>query len=142
MGKKLFVAEGYSLIDEERREGGMKNRSKWNLNTLLAERSTKERNMRAKTKSGSQDGLKSAVHSILCVSVDGEIRLKPTAKHCLISIVSLVSDTVSVENVSSTETLPTEGLAPEINQTDNNALLVSEEKVKMKVASEILPPKV
>ena len=88
MGKNLFVAEGYSLIDEERKEGGKKNRSKWNLNTLLAERSTKERNMRAKTKSGSQDGLKSAVHSILCVSVDGEIRLKPTAKHCLISIVS------------------------------------------------------
>ena len=53
-----------------------------------------------------------------------------------------MSDTVSVENVSSTETLPTEELAPEINQTDNNALLVSEEKVKMKVASEILPPKV
>ena len=98
--------------------------------------------MRAKTKSGSQDGLKSAVQSTLWVSVDGEIRLKPTAKHCLISIVSLVSDTVSVENVSSTETLPTEGLAPEINQTDDNALLVSEEKVKMKVASEILPPKV
>ena len=52
MGKNLFVAEGYSLIDEGRREGGMKNRSKWNLNTLLAERSTKERNKRAKTKTG------------------------------------------------------------------------------------------
>ena len=48
MGKNLFVAEGYSLIDEERREGGTKNRSKWNLKTLLAERSTKERNKRAK----------------------------------------------------------------------------------------------
>ena len=91
-GKKLFVALGYSLIDEERKEGGKKNRSKWNLNTLLAERSTKERNMRAKTKTGSQDGLKSAVHSILWVSVDGEIRLKPTAKHCLISIVSIPID--------------------------------------------------
>ena len=43
--KKLLVALGYSLIDEERKEGGKKNRSKWNLNTLLAERSTKERNM-------------------------------------------------------------------------------------------------
>ena len=51
-------------------------------------------------------------------------------------------NTVSVENVSSTETLPTEGPAPEINPTDNNALLVSAEKVKMKVVSEILPPKV
>ena len=142
MGKNLFVAEGYSLIDEERREGGMKNRSKWNLNTLLAERSTKERNMRAKTKSGSQDGFKRAVLCTLWVSVGGDIRLNLLQNIVFISIVSLVSDTVSVENVSSTETLPTEGLAPEINQTDNNALLVSEEKVKMKVASEILPPKV
>ena len=142
MGKNLFVAEGYSLIDEERREGGMKNRSKWNLNTLLAERSTKERNMRAKTKSGSQDGFKRAVLCTLCVSVGGDIRLNLLQNIVFISIVSLVSDTVSVENVSSTETLPTEGLTPEINQTDNNALLVSEEKVKMKVASEILPPKV
>ena len=75
MGKNLFVAEGYSLIDEERREGGTKNRSKWNLNTLLAERSTKERNMRAKTKSGSQDGFKRAVLCTLCVSVGGDIRL-------------------------------------------------------------------
>ena len=120
----------------------MKNRSKWNLNTLLAERSTKERNMRAKTKSGSQDGFKRAVLCTLCVSVGGDIRLNLLQNIVFISIVSLVSDTVSVENVSSTETLPTEGLAPEINQTDNNALLVSEEKVKMKVASEILPPKV
>ena len=68
--------------------------------------------------------------------------IKPTATHCLISFVSLVSDTVSVENVSSAETLPTEGPAPKINQTDDNALLVSSEKVKIKVVSEILPPKV
>ena len=51
-------------------------------------------------------------------------------------------NTVLVENVSSTETLPTRGPAPEINPTDNNALLVSAEKVKIKVVSEILPPKV
>ena len=82
----MFVALGYSLIDEERKEGGKKNRGKWNLNTLLAERSTKERNMRAKTKSGSQDGLKSAVHSTLCVSVGGEIRL-----NLLQNIVSFLS---------------------------------------------------
>ena len=68
--------------------------------------------------------------------------IKPTATHCLISFVSLVSDTVSVENVSSAETLPTEGPAPKINQIDNNALLVSSEKVKIKVVSEILPLKV
>ena len=51
--KKLFVALGYSLIDEERKEGGKKNRSKWNLNTPLAERSPKERNMGVKTITGS-----------------------------------------------------------------------------------------
>ena len=50
--------------------------------------------------------------------------------------------TVSVENVSSAETLTTEGPAPKINQIGNNALLVSSEKVKIKVVSEILPPKV
>ena len=75
MGKKLFVALGYSLIDEERKEGGKKNRSKWNLNTLLAERSTKERNMGVKTRTGSQDGFKRAVLCTLCVSVGGDIRL-------------------------------------------------------------------
>ena len=53
MGKKLFVALGYSLIDEERKEGGKKNRSKWNLNTPLAERSPKERNIGVKTITGS-----------------------------------------------------------------------------------------
>ena len=41
MGKNLFVAEGY-LIDEEREEGGKKNKSKWDLNTPLAERSPGE----------------------------------------------------------------------------------------------------
>ena len=53
MGKKiLFVAEGY-LIDEEREEGGKKNKSKWDLNTPLAERSPKERNIGVKTITGS-----------------------------------------------------------------------------------------
>ena len=51
-------------------------------------------------------------------------------------------NTVSVENVSSTETLPTEGPTPEINPTDNNALLVQHGEGKDKVVSEILPPKV
>ena len=53
-----------------------------------------------------------------------------------------MSDTVSVENVSSAETLTTDGPAPKINQIGNNALLVSSEKVKIKVVSEILPLKV
>ena len=51
-------------------------------------------------------------------------------------------NTVSVENVSSAETLTTDGPAPKINQIGNNALLISSEKVKIKVVSEILPPKV
>ena len=50
--------------------------------------------------------------------------------------------TVLVENVSSTEIVPTRGPAPEINPTENNALLDSAEKVKTKVESEISPPKV
>ena len=50
--------------------------------------------------------------------------------------------TVLVENVSTTETLPTRGPAPAINPTEINALLDSAEKVKTKVESEISPPKV
>ena len=92
MGKNLFVAEGYSLIDEERREGGTKNRSKWNLKTLLAERSTKERNKRAKTKTGLPGRLqKRRSQYIMCQSWWRNQRLNLTATHCLISIVSLVS---------------------------------------------------
>ena len=71
MGKNLFVAEGYSLIDDERREGGTRNRSKWNLKTLLAERSTKDK--WAKTRSGSRDAYKRADHSTISVNVGGEI---------------------------------------------------------------------
>ena len=44
MGKNLFVAEGY-LIDDERREGGTRNGSKWDLETLWMERPSKERNI-------------------------------------------------------------------------------------------------
>ena len=50
--------------------------------------------------------------------------------------------TVLVENVSSTETVLTKGPAPEIDSTDDNALLVSAEKVKTRVESEISHPKV
>ena len=39
--KILFIAEGY-LIDEEREEGGKKNKSKWDLNSPLVERSPGE----------------------------------------------------------------------------------------------------
>ena len=58
----------------------------------------------------------------------------------LFSFVSLVSDTVSVVNISSAESLPTEESTPEINQIVSNALLASSEKEKIQVASEILSP--
>ena len=74
MGKNLFVAEGY-LIDEEREEGGKKNKSKWDLNTPLAERSPKERNIGVKTKTSSWEGYKVAVACTLSVSFRGEIKL-------------------------------------------------------------------
>ena len=63
MGKNLFVAEGYSLIDDERREGGTRNGSKWDLETLWMERSTKERNMWVNTRSCLRRRLHKAVHS-------------------------------------------------------------------------------
>ena len=50
MGKNLFVAEGY-LIDDERREGGTRNGSKWDLETLWMERPSKERNIRVNVRS-------------------------------------------------------------------------------------------
>ena len=87
----MFVAEGYSLIDEERREGGTKNRSTWNLKTLLAERSTKERNKRAKTKTGLPGRLqKGRSQYIMCQSWWRNQILNLTATHCLISIVSVL----------------------------------------------------
>ena len=72
--KILFVAEGY-LIDEEREEGGKKNKSKWDLNTPLAGRSPKERNIGVKTKTSSWEGYKVAVACTLSVSFRGEIKL-------------------------------------------------------------------
>ena len=62
MGKNLFVAEGY-LIDDERREGGTMNGSKWDLETLWMERSSKERNMWVNMRSCLRRCLHKAVHS-------------------------------------------------------------------------------
>ena len=112
------------------------------LKTLLVERSTQERNMRAKTNTGSQNAFKREQSSTSAVNLGGNSEIKPTSNTLPYFYRIIGVNTVSVENVSSTETLPTEGPAPEINPTDNNALLVSAEKVKIKVVSEILPPKV
>ena len=66
MGKKLFVAEGY-LIDDERREGGTRNGSKWDLETLWMKRSSKERNKWDNVRSCLGGCLHKALHSnILC----------------------------------------------------------------------------
>ena len=62
MGKNLFVAEGY-LIDDERREGGTRNGSKWDLETLWMERSSKERNMWVNMRSCLRRCLHKAPHS-------------------------------------------------------------------------------
>ena len=97
--------------------------------------------MRAKTKSGSQDGFKRAVLCTLWVRVGGDIRLNQLQNIVFISIVILVSDTVSVVNISSAESLPTEESTPEINQIVSNALLVSSEKEKIKVVKRDTSPK-
>ena len=60
--KNLFVAEGY-LIDDERREGGTRNGSKWDLETLWMERSSKERNMWDNMRSCLRRCLHKALHS-------------------------------------------------------------------------------
>ena len=66
MGKNLFVAEGY-LIDDERREGGTRNGSKWDLETLWMKRSSKERNKWDNVRSCLGGCLHKALHSnILC----------------------------------------------------------------------------
>ena len=101
-----------------------------------------ERNMRGKTNTGSEIAFKRKPYSTLAVSLGGNSEIKPTSNtlYDFYRIIGVL--TVLVENVSSTETVPTRGPAPEINPTDNNALLDSAEKVKTKVESEISPPKV
>ena len=62
MGKNLFVAEGY-LIDDARRKGGTRDGSKWDLETLWMERSSKERNMWVNMRSCLRRCLHKAVYS-------------------------------------------------------------------------------
>ena len=98
--------------------------------------------MRGKTRSGSEIALKRKPSSTTAVNLGGNSEIKPSS-NTLFDFDRIIGVlTVLVENVSSTETVPTRGPAPEINPTDNNALLDSAEKVKTKVESEISPPKV
>ena len=98
--------------------------------------------MRAKTNTGSQDAFKRGRSSTLSVSLGGKSEIKPTSNTLpyFYRIIGVL--TVLVENVSSTETVLTKGPAPEIDSTDDNALLVSAEKEKTRVESEISHPKV
>ena len=98
--------------------------------------------MRGKTNTGSEITLKRKPSSTTAANLGGNSEIKPSS-NTLFDFYRIIGVlTVLVENVSSTETVPTRGPAPEINPTDNNALLDSAEKVKTKVESEISPPKV
>ena len=98
--------------------------------------------MRAKTNTGSQNAFKREQSSTSAVNLGGNSEIKPSS-NTLFDFYRIIGVlTVLVENVSSTETVLTKGPASEIDSTDDNALLVSAEKVKIKVVSEILPPKV
>ena len=98
--------------------------------------------MRGKTRSGSEIALKRKPSSTTAVNLGGNSETKPSSSPLFDFDRIIGVLTVLVENVSSTETVPTRGPAPEINPTENNALLDSAEKVKTKVESEISPPKV
>ena len=93
-GKNLFVAEGY-LIDDERREGGTRNGSKWDLETLWMERPSKERNIRVSVRTCLGSRLQKApLSNILCQFGGAIHKVNYPQQHCLFSFISLVSDTV------------------------------------------------
>ena len=81
--KNLFVAEGY-LIDDERREGGTRNGSKWDLETLWMERPSKERNIRVNVRSCLGSWLhKAPLSNILCQFGGAIHKVNYTQQHCL-----------------------------------------------------------
>ena len=83
MGKNLFVAEGY-LIDDARREGGTRDGSKWDLETLWMERPSKERNIRVNVRSCLGSWLhKAPLSNILCQFGGAIHKVNYTQQHCL-----------------------------------------------------------
>ena len=83
VGKNLFVAEGY-LIDDARREGGTRDGSKWDLETLWMERPSKERNIRVNVRSCLGSCLHKALHSNILGQFGGAIhKVNYTQQHCL-----------------------------------------------------------
>ena len=79
--------------------------------------------MRAKTNTGSQNAFKREQSSTSAVNLGGNSEIKPTSNTLFDFYRIFGVLTVLVENVSSTETVPTRGPAPEINPTDNNAVV-------------------
>ena len=132
----------YIVRIDERREREERRAGPSGLEDTFGGKIIVERNMTGKTISGSEVALIREPSSTIGVNlgVNGD---NITSSNSLFDFDRLIGVlTVLVENVSSTETLPTRGPAPEINPTENNALLDSAEKVKTKVESEISPPKV
>ena len=133
---------GYAFASKNPREREERRAGPSGLEDTFDGKISVERNMRGKTNTGSEIALKRKPSSTLAVSLGGNSEIKPTS-NTLFDFYRIIGVlTVLVENVSSTETVPTRGPVPEINPTDNNALLDSAEKVKTKVESEISPPKV
>ena len=141
-GEKNVCLLKYVVRIDERREREERRAGASGLEDTFGGKIIVKRNMTGKTNTGSDEALKrkpSSTNGVnLGVNVDNTTSSKP-----LFDFDRLIGvEVILVENVSSTETLPTRGPAPEINPTENNALLDSAEKVKTKVESEISPPKV
>ena len=97
-GKKFLpVAESY-LIDDARREGGTRDGSKWDLKTLWTERPSKERNdmmyLGQSDEPVWQVGYKRLCSLTNSVSFEEKFKVNYPQQHCLLSFISLVSDTV------------------------------------------------
>ena len=142
MGEKNVCLLKCVVRIDERREREERRAGASGLEDTFGGKIIVERNMTGKTISGSDVALIREPSSTIGVNlgVNGD---NITSSNSLFDFDRLIGVlTVLVENVSSTETLPTRGPAPEINPTESNALLDSAEKVKTKVESEISPPKV
>ena len=119
----------YVVRIDERREREERRAGASGLEDTFGGKIIVKRNMTGKTNTGSDEALKrkhSCTNEVnLGVNVANTTSNKPVSDfNRLIGV-----EAILVENVSSTETLPTRGPAPEINPTESNALLDSAEKV-------------
>ena len=123
MGKKKVCLLKYIVRIDERRQREERRAGASGLEDSFGGKIIVKRNMTGKTKSGSDEALKrkhSCTNGVnLGVNVDNTTPSKQTFDFDrLIGV-----EAILVENVSSTETLPTRGSAPEINPTENNAYI-------------------